>query len=367
MRNTMQRLLASMLALTVAFAAVTGGGAAAVPTLDTENTDTTATSPVQPGTVVQDFDASSSNASTVLLQASTGENDTRVSFVHNASANAVIAENASGAFVEADATNGESYHNHTIWHDSLADLERGINDNVTVSIRATNDTTATSPDTGYLGEFYIETDDSATVEYVGADDIGGLAELDNETATEVLGMEVPFTGNDQSDIETDDRAINDSTEIVIALGDAGVSEDFESVADDVSAEAKLSSFLTFGPRNVVLLEGDDTTQAVPVFYQEAPDSVDDGDTYAVMDSVGGTQALTINPGSAFDDADEVSAHAVGGAGLTTFFVDYAMAGLPLSLGGGVVGVLTAGGLPLAAIRTEPRDRFRTSDADEAEA
>jgi hypothetical protein len=361
MTHTYKRLLAVALAVSVALAAFAGGGAAA-PSIDTEATDTTSTSEIQDGTTVANFSANGSKTSIVGLQAEQTTNDTRVQLWHNAS-DAMVAENDSGVFTGIDTTNGESYHNHSFDHDQLGDLERGINDNVTVSVRATNNTTVDNPDSAYIAEFYVETDDSVSVEYVSDSDVdtGDIVEVENESGTELPVVDMEIGGADSATLETNDRQVNDSTKVVVALGNGTVADDFDRVAEGTSSGEELSGI--FGTRAVAIMETDDGTTAVPVFDESVPDDFDDSRTYALYESVGGTDAVVLYQGDDLD-TDEIAVTAAADPGLLSYATDYISLGFNSLMGTVVVGggALALGALPLAASRHEPRDWFRNGGA-----
>lgn len=184
---------------------------------------------------------------------------------------------------------------------------------------------------------YVESDDSATVQNVGAADVdagdfGGNGAVDVQNENGTFGI-AALGGEDESRITTDERAVNGSaTDVVLVASDSGVAEDFDRATEDAEAGAKLSSLQTFGlstERTVVLVKsGDsDSWRPVPVYSEEAPDSVDSDSTYAVQKDVGGETGVVTNLGSGYDDASTVEVKAVGSAGFSTFAVDYLTAGV----------------------------------------
>jgi hypothetical protein len=358
--SRVRRALTVAIALTVLMAAVTGPTTAASGSVgvDTEATDTSTQSSLQAGE-----NRTYNDSQTLRVTLTSDSEQTKLEF-NRTGKSPVLAANSSG--INTSLTSGTYYMNHSVSHSALADTEHTINSNVSMSFVGINNTSAANTELT-VNTWYLEFDDSTSVEYISNADVdqGDIVTVDNESATEVVGLSLPFTGEDKSDIDTTNRNITDNTTVIVALGNTTVFDDFDAVAEDSSSGDKMSSFLSLS-RNVVLIEGTDgTTRAAPVYYQEAPDGVESGDTYAVMKQVGGTWSIEAHPGDSFDDANKVSVRAIGSAGLTTFASNYLAASLPMSLFGGSSGVLM---LPLfVASRAEPRDWFRPSNTAETEA
>lgn len=357
-----------MLAVVVVLGTMSGATApvgAAQPSLDTSTTDqTTTTTDVQGGDTIganNTFEGNSSNETTVQYVADS--NNTKVA-IEGPNGVQVYA-NTSANQVSWNATQGDGNFNVTVNHGALDDLERGINQNVTTTWFVTNNTTVSSPDTMNF-TVHIESDDSKSVEVVSDADVdaGDIVTVE-ESSYSIAGRNItagPLWA-DKSTIETNERSVNGSTtDVVVVLGNTTVAEDFTSVASEASAGASLSS-LTSLNRNVLLLtNGDGEQSAVPVYADEAPDSVDSSSTYAVQKTVGGQESLVVNLGDSYEDASSVSVTAVGGAGLFTNMDEYLTASvsnlmpafinmIPSGFGSGAVGMITASAwLPAASVR-----------------
>lgn len=357
-RSPIRRGLALLVAATVLLAAVSAPVTAASGSVgvDTESTDTSTQSGLQAG------ENRTYNASNDLLVTLTSDSDNTKLEFNRTGEDYVLASNSSG--VNTSLATGTYYMNHSVSESALADTEHKIDENVSMSFVGINNTSNSESELT-VNTWYLEFGDETSVEYVSDADVdsGDIVDVENESADEIGGFSIPFSGEDNSDIETDERNVTENTTVIVALGNSSVFDDFDAAADGASAGDKLSG-LSF-TRNVAVLEGDDgTKRAVPVYYKETADDVESGDTYAVMKQVGGTWSIEAHPGDAFDDADKVSVHTIGSAGLSAFFGAYASASLPFS-------VFSAPGtlmVPLFfASRAEPRDWFRTDAAAETEA
>lgn len=354
--NPRAAAFAALLAVTVVLGAMSGATApvgAAAPTIDTSTTDdTTTVTDVQNEDTIgvnNSFEASGSNSTTVQYVA-----DSNNSKVYIEGPDGVqVYENTSADTVNWNTSSMNGNFNVSVNHGALDDLERGINQNVTTTWYVTNNTSAASPETTNF-TVYVESDDSKSVEVISDADVdeGDIASV-TENSYEVLDYNItagPLWA-DKSDLETESRDVNGSaTDVVVVLGNSSVQEDFTSITEDVSDGAKLSSFTSLN-RNVVLVtNSDDETMAVPVYFNDVPDDVEDSSTYVVQKDVGGQESLVLNLGDSYEDADSVSVKAVGGAGLFTYMDEYLMSGvsnwmpgmlsfLPSDLGGGQGGAL----------------------------
>lgn len=358
---------AVVLAVLVVAGMLTAGAAVApvgatAPTVDTgttiDSTDqSTNQTEVSSGTNITGFTANESNST--VLQYNADSNNTKVTLDGGGTQ---VYSNTSADLVNWSTADANGNFNVSIQHSALADMERGIDDNVTVTATITNNTSVDSPDTTTF-DFYVETDDSKSVVNVDDSDVddGDIVSVSEDESP--LGFEIRGLYADKSTVETEERNVSgDSTEVIIAFSNSTVSDDFDAAVSDASDEDKLSSFFS-GTRTVALMsDGDDNTMAVPVYYESVPDDVDDDQTYAVYkDDIGGETGLVFNLGETFEDSDEVSVTTIGNAGFTTYITKYATSGLglnsllgmvqiPLPMDGGDALAPLVAGIPLVAGR-----------------
>jgi len=294
-----------------------GGATATVSNVDTSGTDaTSSTSEVQSGTNVHMNNTTGAVTYQVIATNATTDPVTKV--VDNGSGY-VAAENGSMANISVGSEG--THFNATIEKSALADVEHGIGENVTVEFRAFNNSSADTADVNTTA--YLEFDNSTTVQNIDDSDVEAENVVTVTNNTGVLGTTIGPLGTTKADIETDDRKVNGSeTDVVIALSNQSARDMFDEGVSESSAGDKISK-LWSGTRTVATIsDGDGNKVAVPVFYEEAGDDVEESDTYAVYKEVGGTQSLVVNLGDSFEDSDEVSVNAIGSAGASTMLLDY---------------------------------------------
>lgn len=345
MTTDTSRLGAVLVALTVLMAAATGavaGDYTAPPSPDQSGTDdTTTTTDLAPGE-----NRTYNESHNETIQWLSDSNSTKVTIARNDSDHTSYA-NGSAAVVVWNSTDADGHYNVTFAHTAVADTEHAINSNVTMNVSLVDNASLdeANQSVGYF-DWYLEFGNATTTEVIDNSDVSSenIVTVTNESASEVVGLSLPFTGEDNSDIETERKVNGSTTDVQVVFSNATVADDFTSVASDASSGDKLSGLFSLERTAVLVQDGDGTTTAVPVYSESAPDSVSEDDTYAVQTTVGGTDALEVNLGSEFDDASSVTVHAVGSAGLGTFAVDYLTQGISnsfgMTLGGGafVLGV-----------------------------
>ncbi len=325
-----------------------GGATATVNSVDTSGTDATPSlSEVQAGTEVQMNNTTGSLTYQVIATNTTTDPVTKVA---DPSSGLVAAENASMTEL-ANGSEG-THFNATIEKSALEDVEHSIGENVTVEWRVWNNSSADTYDVNTTA--YLLFDNSTTVQNIDDSDVEAediVTVTDSVTSVAGYNLTAGPLGTTTANVETEDRAVNGSnTDVVIALSNSSAQEMFDEGANEASSGDKLSS-LWSGTRTVATVsDGDGNTMAVPVFYEEASDDVDEDQTYAVYKQVGGTWALSVNLGDSFGDAEEVSVNAIGSAGLTTMLGQY------LSSSSMSTGFINAGAMlgmvPVAAGRRE---------------
>lgn len=358
--NSFQRVavlaVVVMLALT-AFAPAPGAATSDHIEVDTETSNTATTTDWQDGDNVTGYNGTA-DARSANVSLESDSNNTKIDITRENSSAVVFADSDGTNFAHHPGTANHEWLNHTVPYAALGDMERGINDNVSVTVTAYNNTSMAAGDRNTTNfTVFIETDNSSTVQHVSDSDVASenIVTVTNDTGRDIAGFTIPTTPEQESHIHTNARAVNgSSTDVVLALGNASVADHF-SVADKSSGD-KLSGFsLT---RTVALVHDadGDTTRAVPVFYEQAPSDFDTSQTYAVYtETHGGTPAVVVNLGDDFSDASNVEVEAVGDAGLLTFATDYLGQTLSMSLSGSglTLSILAFAGAPTARRRREP--------------
>ncbi|NHN50038.1 hypothetical protein G9464_20935 [Halostella sp. JP-L12] len=325
-----RKAISSVLAVALALSVISGGAMAAAPTIDTSATDdTTTTTELQTGSTITNFTANASQATVVQYQADS--NESKVEIAHNGTGDLVYA-NSTPETVMWNSTDNDGHFNVSVNHGELADLERGINDNVTIEVTAYNNTNVSSPDnTSFTA--YVETDDSYAVEYVSASDVdaGNIVDLSEGESFGAFGVNVslPYAhAEDYTDLSTT-KNVTENTTVVMALGNGSVAQDFSDSVDDTNPLPVAGSSAEAGDRiwtATAMVDG----EAVPVYYEEAPDSANTSDTYAVYtEDLGGSSAVQImNHGA----TDSVDVDLTGGASFSQAFDVYGISLIsPMSL------------------------------------
>lgn len=340
-----------VVAVVVALAAFSGAGMAdygSAPSVDTSPTDdTSTTSNLQDGDTLGGDSFNANSSKDTILQFISDSNKTKVKITPNGSDAPVIYANTSAVQVNWNTTDNDGHFNVSINHGDLAGLEHTMGENVTVDVTMVNNTTASDPATTTI-QVNVDWDNGTTTENVDDADVSAadIVEVTNDSNEELpfTSVNLPLTGEEESRVELDNREVNGSaTDVVLVLSNTTVADDFASAADGADTASKLSS-ISF-ERTAILVESEDTTEAVPVFYESAPSDLDNElRTYALYTSdYGGEQAVVIKLGDEFDDASQVDVTAVGSAGFSTFMFDYAMSGasniFPATLDASLVGMV----------------------------
>ncbi len=319
-----------------------GGATAAAPSTNTSTTnDTTFTSEATDGATLGENNTFTGNDSAATVHSFVTDDNESVKQYITAKGTEIYA-NTSANEVNYNATTGESTFNVSANHGALADMEHGINSNVTTTWYMVNNTTADNPGEANI-TVYVEWDNSTTVQNIDDSDVEAEDVVTVTNDTGPFGATIGPLGTTSADVETDDRAVNGSeTDVVIALSNESALDMFDEGASEASSGDKLSS-LWSGTRTVATVSDGDKTVAVPVYHEESPDDVEESSTYAVYKDVGGTQSLVVNLGDSFEDSDEVTVNAIGSAGTTTMIVDYVTSGASGSSGlintGGMLGMV----------------------------
>lgn len=373
MNSTTKRVVA--LAMVAAMLGAAGPAAAdygTAPAIDSSGTDDTGSmSEVQQDDTLGENNTFAANSSkTKTFQWIAATNNTSIEFRNNETG-ILTHTNSTPATVVWNSTDSDGHFNATVDHGEFADVEHATGENVTIEARMINDTSVDDANqTTSNMTFYIEWDNSTSVQNIDSSDVGdnSIATVTDETMS-VLGKNITFgpAGETSADVETNERSVNGSnTDVILAFSNSSTQDMFDDAASDASSGDKLSS-LTSMTRTAVTVSDGDTTVAVPVYQESAPDSVDENDTYAVYKSVGGTQALVVNLGDTFSDSSSVTVHAIGSAGVTDMLPAYASAATG-SLFGGFMPVDAFAALatiPLVASRRREAELEESDEQDDA--
>lgn len=262
-----------VLAVFMAIAMVSVGGAiAAEPSLDDETTNTSTTSDVAEGDVIEDFNASASEYTYIEY---TADSDQSSLAVQDPDTGTTYYSNSS--VMTTDETNGHYAVN--ISHDDLSRVPVEANANTTVEVAITNNTEVDNPDT-YTFNLTLAADGSRTVIDLNED----VASDDDIFSSETVGLfnikslAGIIGDHDVSEFEQDDLSIDGSNSTVeVYLTNTTAQESFANATEGTEA----------GTLDVHLkstMESGDDEITVPHFVDEAPDDVPDGQTYGVYDT-----------------------------------------------------------------------------------
>lgn len=310
MTTTTRRALAVILTVFMVAAAASGGSMAAAPTIDTSASDSTSTtSELTDGLTVNDTDGTNDTAHTLQVNMTAGD-DVEFNISRNGTDH-VAAENTSMDNHTTNSGANGGHWNGTVTESELDDLERPANGNVTTTVTFWN--ASNESESNSIVVHWNFTDDRA-VENLDDND------TDSEEGVETFDQENDLTTVTTFDIHTlqfseldvDDMSINgDAGEAVVVLANGTVSDHASDAVPDGVEDA--------GPifRMTLKVSADDgPDQLIRVYHEEAPDDVDEDDTYAVWksDGIGGEDGIEINVGDEYEDADELSVTGTVNAG-----------------------------------------------------
>lgn len=371
----------------VALVVAASPGAATVNSVDTSGTDLTAsTSQIKSGTEVQ-LEGNDSDEHILQVNA-TDETDTPVADLVANNTTRVIASNSTSIVVASTtASGGHEHHNFTFSEADFKDAEHDLNENVTVHLKAYNNTSAATADLVAEPIHLNFTDDSVVEVVTDAEANGNDSSVDAADVTIKSGdggLLSPFA-DDESEVAMSKHAVNNNSSVVVVMANQTVADDFSGTATDVASGDKLSQRF-IGAENIVILTVNGEDYLIPVFSESAPDAWGSDNTHAVQtDDYGGETAIVLTLGSQFDDASKVEVTTIGGADawdrrgsallssaeltedrpdVTTIFGQTIKTGI-MSMGSGSMDVLVLSLLPLAAAPAR-RGRIVIDDEDEAE-
>lgn len=293
----------TFVALAMAALLVTSGFAATAMagSIDTSSTDATTTvSQVQDGDAIQ-HDANKSDAYTVqaiVANGTTPEMRIELNASKHSADGVVFDRNTSmeqvGSGVEGTHWNG------TFTEGDLADVPIKVDGNRTIDIEVYN----SSNNSDVLAEMQVTLVESGnrTVAYLGDVEVDENSDIETVADNKsILGFE--YLTNDYSHVSDLDRKVNGSqTDVVVVFGNDTLAEDYSNA---VSSDAEDGGWLVM---QASALSG----LPVKVYNEEAPDSVEEGDSYGVYQSdIGGQAGITYELGDASEGEDEITVNSYG--------------------------------------------------------
>lgn len=259
-------ILAVML---VALAVTAPLAMAAAPSLDNETTNTTTTTDVSDGSVLTEFNAAGNNYTWIEFTADSSNSSVKI---QDPDSGATYYSNTS--VMATDSTNGHYAVNFS--HAELSDVPVEANQNTTVQVVITNNTAVSNPDTTKFN-ITLAADGSRTVVNVDESVTSDANAFSSETLG-LFGMQslAGIIGDhDTTEVSQDNLAVSGkNTTMTVYLSNQTAQDSFSSAADgteDGSMDVDLKATMDAGGEEVV----------VPHFVNSAPDSVPDGQTYAV--------------------------------------------------------------------------------------
>lgn len=287
----------------VALMAVSAVAFAAAPVVDTETTHTSTTSDWTDGTTVQDFEANASNTSHV--EAEYDSTNPKMEIIDPGTGETVVSYTATDMNQTGEnSTAGTYFYAANVSHDELSGMPMDAGQNKSVTVRFTNNTSASSPATSNI-TVYLENQGDRTVVRVGETMADG-----NNVDFEATGISPPlfdstfFDRGDIADIEQDNVAIggNGST-TTFALANTTTADSF---ADGASDDAESGDLLLTQQAFVENSDGD--LEPVRVYYGEAHSDADTSETYGVYDE--NSDEVTFYHGEDAENETSVDIHLI---------------------------------------------------------
>ena len=307
------------LAMVAALLLAASGGALAVPTVDSETTDSSETSDITDGFAVADFNGSATDIG--VLRATYDTDNIALEIVDPETSEVVKRISGdSTRFSEYDSTNNG--YEITLTQSDFAAVEMGAGESKSVTVRMIGDTTADSPPTASISGTLNNVDDRAVL-FIGS----------NATASGVAETEEEEPGFIQREVfgNTDNTTTATVEASNVDIGGAGTTVDVVYAEDTVSSafESSASSASSwFGLSSSDISESDRISEHIVtlddenfgIYSQIAPESVLDasGATYAEYDTVGGYPAHSITLGDAYEGESSADISTTGGEELGMF-------------------------------------------------
>jgi hypothetical protein len=280
---------------------------AAVPTFDTESTDTTTTSDYSGGETITDFTANDSKH--IYLEASGMTADGEFQF-RDPDLNLSIYTNSSLAATDS----ANNYYAANDSHAALKNFPMDSGENVTVTIRAVNDTTVDDPDTKDIN-ITLDNVDTRVVRYVDTSQVSSESDSDALTQLDTDGFNVPLT--DMS-IFADDFAKVQEDDVSVAGNDTTIRYHFANSSSATRFDDRVSNLDSgvWQPAIVASVGGEN----LKVYADEAPDSVESGDSYGVYHA--DEDAIVFHLGDDYEDESTVDVSVNSKAGWYAQFQAY---------------------------------------------
>lgn len=303
--------MVALVSVLMVTAAITGGAGATTPSVDTSGSDATSTTTGLPDEGVID-NVSGVGNDTWRMQVNVTPDDTvEMKIERNGSSTVVFRNTSPENLTASGASNQGAHYNLSFSESDIDDLERTLDENVTIDVTTYDADNETGNETQV--QIYLNFSDGRTVENI--DDTDADEDSDSDVVTleapeeSFLDLRVTALGVHSSDFSTldvDDRDIDgENSEVVLVFSNDSVSDD---AAAAVASDADDGDALFAMPLTVT---GDETTRLIRVYNEEPADSVDDdddGDTYGVYKEggVGGEDGIVIHLGEDFEDDEEVA-------------------------------------------------------------
>ena len=345
-RNITRRAGTALIIIGLVLSVVSLGGMAMAdkPTIDTETTDTSTTSEIKEGYTINPFEANRSNSS--YLEAEFDSDNPQVRAVDPENAE-VLRRWGEGVMNETNASN--NYYRLQIRHDQLenAPMEPGeskdvdivVINNTNVSESEWDTTTATITLNNSDDRTVVRAGDSAFKgPNVRAETAArwGFSIVNNTPAATLLTYSVTEFEQEQVKIS------GSGSTVTFAADNTTVEQAFDEESDKVDAGE-------FSPGIITTVSASDgsRSETIPVYAEEAPESVENGESYGVYETSNNTLKLTL--GDNWEDVEEADVSFMATDRTSTQilahgFTYFTEGGAPLMFMGGVGAM--AFGIPL---------------------
>lgn len=269
------------------------------PSIDTDtssSSSTTTQSEINGSTTLANFTATDTGNHTVEVVVPNGSSAPTIELIVNAS-DRVTHTNSSPVNVSTNGPVQDGIHfNATFSNEVLADVPHQTNENVTVDLKVIN---ASNSSSFAKVTFNLDTTDKRSVAVVNDSMVNNSEQADVVDATERSVAGFSLDDEHYTSVTLDERDINGSdTDVVVVIANDSAQDDWDDVVSEKEDGDRIWVSLT-------VADG----QGVPLYYEEAPDHVDEADdTYATYEEdVGGEPAIIYHLGDDFDDEDNIEA------------------------------------------------------------
>jgi len=269
------------------------GAIATQPSIDTETADTTSTSELTDGSTIDVSDGINESQAHALQYTADSENS-KVEITLNGTddeGGTVFYSNSSATTVDS----ASDTYRVTISESELAAVPVAVNQNRTLDVTITNDTTAANPDTKTIQVDLVNGGERSVV-YVSGDDDEAIGEDDSTIKDWVGGLFGPDDPAERGHIESEREITGQNTTLYYYFANETVADAFEEAASDNDDGERVGD-------TVVDVSDHDTM----VFKNEPTDEdwLNDDEGYAVIHTDTNPVSLTIHPGSYAEDESEL--------------------------------------------------------------